>query len=59
MAVDARRLKTVETVFGIDAAGVLLADILPPWMLDLNLLVETGRSRPARRERPRTGSRAW
>jgi acyl-coenzyme A thioesterase PaaI-like protein len=41
MAVDARRLKTVETVFGIAAAGVLLADILPPWMLDLNLLVET------------------
>ena len=40
MAVDARRLKTVEKVFGIDAAAVLLADLLPPWMLDLSLLVE-------------------
>ena len=40
MAMDARRLKTVEQVFGIEAAAVLLADILPPWMLDLSLLVE-------------------
>lgn len=40
MAVDARRLKTVEKVFGIEAAAVLLADLLPPWMLDLSLLVE-------------------
>ena len=40
MAVDARRLKTVEKVFGIDAAAVLLTDMLPPWMLDLSLLVE-------------------
>jgi acyl-coenzyme A thioesterase PaaI-like protein len=41
MALDARRLKTVEHVFGIDAAGILLAEILPPWLLDLNLLVES------------------
>jgi acyl-coenzyme A thioesterase PaaI-like protein len=40
MAVDARRLKTVEKVFGLEAAAVLLADLLPPWMLDLSLLVE-------------------
>ena len=40
MAVDARRLKAVEKVFGIDAAAVLLTDLLPPWMLDLSLLVE-------------------
>src|SRR4029079_14428452 len=40
MAMDARRLKTVENVFGIEAAGLLLADILPPWLQDLNLLVE-------------------
>ena len=40
MAVDARRLKTVEQVFGMEAAAVLLADLLPPWMLDLSLLVE-------------------
>src|ERR1041384_3190769 len=41
MAVDARRLKTVETVFGLDAAAVLMADLLPPWLLDLSLLVES------------------
>ena len=41
MALDARRLKTVEKVFGIDAAAVLMADLLPPWMLDLSLLVES------------------
>lgn len=41
MAMDARRLKAVEQVFGIQAAAVLLADILPPWLLDLNLLVES------------------
>src|SRR5947199_8591951 len=41
MAVDARRLKTVEKVFGLEAAAVLLADLLPPWLLDLSLLVET------------------
>jgi acyl-coenzyme A thioesterase PaaI-like protein len=40
MVVDARRLKTVEKMFGIEAAGVLLADLLPPWMQDLHLLVE-------------------
>jgi acyl-coenzyme A thioesterase PaaI-like protein len=40
MAVDARRLKPVEKVFGIDAAAVLLADLMPPWILDMNLLVE-------------------
>ena len=48
MAFDARRLKTVENVFGIEAAGRLMADILPPWMQDLNLLVEAVEaSRPA------------
>jgi acyl-coenzyme A thioesterase PaaI-like protein len=41
MAVDARRLAAVEKVFGIDAAAVLLADLMPPWILDMNLLVET------------------
>ena len=40
MALDARRLKTVEKVFGLDAAAVLMADLLPPWMQDLHLLVE-------------------
>ena len=40
MAFQARRLKTVENVFGIEAAAILLADILPSWMQDLSLLVE-------------------
>ena len=40
MALNARRLKTVENVFGVQAAGLLLAHILPPWLLDLSLLVE-------------------
>lgn len=41
MAVDARRLKPVEKVFGIEAASVLLLDLMPSWMQDLNLLVES------------------
>lgn len=40
MAFGARRLEAVEKAFGIDAAGLLLLDILPPWMQDLGLLVE-------------------
>jgi acyl-coenzyme A thioesterase PaaI-like protein len=40
MALSARRLKAVESVFGIEAAAILMADILPPWMLDLSVLVE-------------------
>jgi acyl-coenzyme A thioesterase PaaI-like protein len=40
MALSAHRLKTVEKVFGIETAAILLAEILPPWMLDLSLLVE-------------------
>src|SRR3954452_24125770 len=40
MAVDARRLKRGEQVFGREAPPVLLADLLPPWMLELSLLVE-------------------
>ena len=40
MAADARRLQSVETVFGIEAAGHLLFGILPPWMQELGLLVE-------------------
>ena len=40
MAVDARRLKPVDKVFGIDAAAVLLADLMPPWILELDLLIE-------------------
>jgi acyl-coenzyme A thioesterase PaaI-like protein len=45
MAFVARRLQAVDG-FGIDAAGRLLAEMLPPWAADLGLLVEaveTGR----------------
>lgn len=48
MAMEARRLEPVETVFGIDAAGRLLTEALAPWMQDLGLLVERIESgRPA------------
>lgn len=46
MTVDARRLQAVEKTFGLDAAATLMADLLPSWVQDLNLLVEaveTGR----------------
>lgn len=41
MAVDARRLKAVEKTFGLDAAAMLIADLMPSWVQDLNLLVES------------------
>ena len=37
---EARRLEPVDSVFGIQAAGRLIADVLAPWMQDLGLLVE-------------------
>jgi acyl-coenzyme A thioesterase PaaI-like protein len=40
MALQARRLEPVETIFGIEAAGRLLIEALPPWMQELGLLVE-------------------
>jgi acyl-coenzyme A thioesterase PaaI-like protein len=40
MAVEARRLEAVESVFGIEAADRLLIEMLPPWMRELGLLVE-------------------
>ena len=45
MAVEARRLKSVglervDGVFGIEAAGRLLIEALPPWVQELALLVE-------------------
>jgi acyl-coenzyme A thioesterase PaaI-like protein len=40
MALMARRLKTVDNVFGVEAASLLLANVLPSWLLDLSLLVE-------------------
>jgi acyl-coenzyme A thioesterase PaaI-like protein len=41
MAFEARRLEAVDRVFGIEAAGRLLVDTLPPWVQDLGLLVES------------------
>ncbi len=40
MALSTRRLKPVENIFGAEAASLLLARIMPSWMLDLSLLVE-------------------
>jgi acyl-coenzyme A thioesterase PaaI-like protein len=40
MGFGARRLEAVESGFGIEAAGRLLVDMLPPWVADLGLLVE-------------------
>ncbi|MBM3530068.1 MAG: PaaI family thioesterase [Alphaproteobacteria bacterium] len=48
MAVEARRLESVDSVFGIDAAGRLLTEVMAPWMQDLGLLIEAIESgRPA------------
>ena len=40
MAVEARRLESVDGVFGIEAASRVLIETLPPWMQELGLLVE-------------------
>lgn len=41
MRSQARRLEAVQGVFGIEAAGRLLTELLPPWMQELGLLVES------------------
>ncbi len=40
MAVEARQLDAADGVFGIEAAGRALVEVLPPWMQELGLLVE-------------------
>ena len=40
MAMEARRLEAVESVFGIQAAGRLMIDMIAPWVQELGLLVE-------------------
>jgi len=40
MAVGARRLDPIESVFGIQAASRLMTEIFAPWVQDLGLLVE-------------------
>jgi acyl-coenzyme A thioesterase PaaI-like protein len=48
MALGARRLEAVESVFGIEAADRLLVSLLPGWMQELGLLAEAVESgRPA------------
>ncbi len=48
MAVEARRLEAVESVFGIQAASHLLTEVVAPWVQDLGVLVEAIESgRPA------------
>src|SRR3954453_24243670 len=37
---EARKLNVVEPLFGLQAAGRLLADVFAPWVQDLGLLVE-------------------
>jgi uncharacterized protein (TIGR00369 family) len=37
---EARRLDLVEPLFGLQAAGRLLADVFAPWVQDLGLLIE-------------------
>jgi len=41
MALEARRLDTVESFFGIQAAGRLMTDVVAPWVQELGLLVES------------------
>jgi len=40
MALEARRLEPVESVFGIQAASRLLVESMAPWVQELGLLVE-------------------
>jgi len=48
MGLEARRLAAVDEVFGIQAAGRLLADLVAPWVQELGLIVEAIESgRPA------------
>jgi acyl-coenzyme A thioesterase PaaI-like protein len=48
MAMEARRLEAVESVFGIEAATRLMAEVVAPWVQDLGVLVEAVESgRPA------------
>ena len=48
MGFEARRLEAVESVFGIQAAGRLMTEVIAPWVQDLGLLVESIESgRPA------------
>jgi acyl-coenzyme A thioesterase PaaI-like protein len=48
MAMEARRLEAVESIFGIQTAGRLMTEVVAPWVQELGLLVEAIESgRPA------------
>jgi len=48
MAMEARRLEAVEGIFGIQAAGRLMTEVIAPWVQELDMLVEAIESgRPA------------
>ncbi len=48
MNMQARRLEAVESVFGLQAAGRVMTEVLAPWAQDLGMLVESVESgRPA------------
>ena len=40
MAAPATRLKSTETIFGLEAAGWIMSEIVASWVQDLGLLVE-------------------
>ena len=41
MALQARRVENVESIFGIKAAGRLMLEVIAPWVQDLGLLIES------------------
>jgi uncharacterized protein (TIGR00369 family) len=50
MAAPAARLTPTETIFGLEAAGWIMSEIVAPWVQDLGLLlegVEAGRPKSA------------
>jgi acyl-coenzyme A thioesterase PaaI-like protein len=49
-----RPVESVESIFGVQAAGRLMTEIVAPWVQDLGLLVETVES-----IRPRGGPQDW
>jgi uncharacterized protein (TIGR00369 family) len=49
-----RQVEPVESIFGLQAAGLLMTEIVPPWVQDLGLLVETVETM-----RPRGAQQDW
>ena len=49
-----RQVESVESIFGLQAAGRLMTEIVAPWVQDLGLLVETIET-----SRPRGAAAEW